>query len=171
MTFPISAQRENIHIGACPLNKDPGRDGQEAFEVAEIGIAANRYLSITTGAVAVMPSVGYGFINEHTSVLAESDSTKTASPAGKDGHEAIIYASVNGSMWTDKTYDVDGEFSWAVLEQMKEGYPKYIPKVRNFTRRSDATASMTDNLRQSQEEGDLIPGRKHDTKNIIANIE
>lgn len=129
MTFNLMAQMPNIHVGAWPYNQNPGAD-VENWEDISVAYSAIRILSILTKSVTVTPSIGYGFINQFTTLLAESNSNNTASPEDDQGYAPIICASVNGSAWSNQTYDLDGEVSWGTLMQIEEGFPGYIPKVR-----------------------------------------
>ncbi|KAI9155587.1 Arylacetonitrilase [Paramyrothecium foliicola] len=148
MTFNIQAQMPNIHVGAWPYNENPGSDVQN-WEDTEVAYSALKLISILTNAVTVTPSIGHGFINQFTAIIAESDSNSTSSADGNEGSAPIIYASVNGSYWSDQSYDKNGEVSWGTLQQIEEGFPKYIPKDTN----------------------DFIKFRQYSTKNIIEDLE
>ncbi|KAF6816922.1 hypothetical protein CSOJ01_02619 [Colletotrichum sojae] len=125
----LRAQMPNIHVGAWPYSENPGADTQE-WEDVQVAYSAVRVISILTDAVTVTPSIGHGFINHITTFLARSDSNQTASPEDDQGYAPLIYGSVNGSSWSNASYNLDGEVSWGTLMQIEDGFPEYIPKVR-----------------------------------------
>ncbi|TQN71716.1 Arylacetonitrilase, partial [Colletotrichum shisoi] len=128
MTFNIQAQLPNIHVGAWPYNQNPGAADVENWEDVDVAYSALRLLSILTNAVTVTPSIGYGFINQFTTLLAHSNSNATAHPNDDQDYAPLIYSSVNGSSWSNQSYDLDGEVSWGTLKQIEDGFPEYIPK-------------------------------------------
>ncbi|WYZ36216.1 hypothetical protein EsH8_XI_000099 [Colletotrichum jinshuiense] len=132
MTFNIQAQLPNIHVGAWPYNQNPGASDVENWEDVEVAYSALRLMSILTNAVTVTPSIGYGFINQFTTLLAHSDSNATAHPNDDQDYASLIYSSVNGSSWSNQSYDLNGEVSWGTLMQIEDGFPDYIPKVRSL---------------------------------------
>ncbi|WQF85599.1 Putative carbon-nitrogen hydrolase, nitrilase/Cyanide hydratase [Colletotrichum destructivum] len=129
MTFNIQAQLPNIHVGAWPYNQNPGTADVENWEDVDVAYSALRLMSILTNAVTVTPSIGYGFINQFTTLLAHSNSNTTAHPNDDQDYAPLIYSSVNGSSWSNQSYDIDGEVSWGTLKQIEDGFPEYIPKV------------------------------------------
>ncbi|KAF6781828.1 hypothetical protein CMUS01_16752, partial [Colletotrichum musicola] len=147
MTFNIQAQMPNIHIGAWPYNENPGAHTQE-WEDVQVAYSALRVTSILTDAVTVTPSIGHGFINHVITLLAKSDSNQTASPEDDRGYAPLIYTSVNGSSWSNASYNLDGEVSWGILMQIEDGFPEYIPK----------------------ETGDFVTFRQYPTENIVADL-
>ncbi|KAH6687768.1 carbon-nitrogen hydrolase [Plectosphaerella plurivora] len=147
MTFNIQAQMPNIHVGPWPYNENPGSD-VENWEDTQVAYSALNLMSIMTNAVTVTPSIGHGFINQFTTHLATSDSNQTASPTDDQGFAPIIYTSVNGSSWSNQSYNLDGEVSWGTLKQIEDGFPEYIPK----------------------EIGDFVPYRQYPTDRIVADL-
>ncbi|KAK6221700.1 hypothetical protein QIS74_04572 [Colletotrichum tabaci] len=145
MTFNIQAQLPDIHVGAWPYNQNPGAADVENWEDVDVAYSALRLMSILTNAVTVTPSIGYGFINQFTTLLAHSNSNTTAHPNDDQGYAPLIYSSVNGSSWSNQSYDLDGEVSWGTLKQIEEGFPEYIPKENGsfVTFRHSGNASET----------------------------
>ncbi|KAJ0164154.1 hypothetical protein CTA2_1632 [Colletotrichum tanaceti] len=148
MTFNIQAQLPNIHVGAWPYNQNPGTADVENWEDVDVAYSALRLMSILTNAVTVTPSIGYGFINQFTTLLAHSNSNTTAHPNDDQDYAPLIYSSVNGSSWSDQSYDLDGEVSWGTLKQIEDGFPEYIPKENGsfVTFRQYSTEAIIENL-------------------------
>ncbi|CCF35835.1 hypothetical protein CH063_07536 [Colletotrichum higginsianum] len=148
MTFNIQAQLPNIHVGAWPYNQNPGAADVENWEDVDVAYSALRLMSILTNAVTVTPSIGYGFINQFTTLLAHSNSNTTAHPNDDQDYAPLIYSSVNGSGWSNQSYDLDGEVSWGTLKQIEEGFPEYIPKENGsfVTFRQYSTDAIIENL-------------------------
>lgn len=132
--------------------------------------SALRLISILTNAVTVTPSIGHGFINQFTTLLAKSDSNQTASPEDDKGYAPIIYTSINGSSWSNKSYDLDGEVSWGTLMQIEDGFPEYIPKVRLTTYGAQEGDGKILTVILWQETGDFVTFRQYPTDNIVADF-
>ncbi|TKW52465.1 Arylacetonitrilase [Colletotrichum tanaceti] len=126
-------------------NQNPGTADVENWEDVDVAYSALRLMSILTNAVTVTPSIGYGFINQFTTLLAHSNSNTTAHPNDDQDYAPLIYSSVNGSSWSDQSYDLDGEVSWGTLKQIEDGFPEYIPKENGsfVTFRHSGNASET----------------------------
>ncbi|KAF4972516.1 hypothetical protein FSARC_940 [Fusarium sarcochroum] len=130
MTFAMQAQNENLHIASFPWAPDLG--AMSGYESTENSITGARYYAITGGAYVFMPAVGTAaVIHPNGTTLAQVDASDC--PLAKP----ILYHSVNTSTFAGtKSYNLDGEFSWAALQQINDAYPKYIPKKEgNFIRR------------------------------------
>lgn len=123
MVFAMQAQRESIHIAHFPYISDIGEGLW--WESALAATAAVRLYAINSGAYSFLHAVGYSeamdpFGNTIAQVNASVDLVETP----------ILYATIDTSSFnTSRTYDVDGQTSWAVAQQIVAAYPGYIPKV------------------------------------------
>lgn len=130
----MMAQNENLHMAPFPYLADGG-DPQSLWweNVIQEG-ATSRVYAMSSGSYTFMAAIGAAEAYDpqgNTIAQIDASTDMAAFP--------LLYASVNTSTFnTSKTYDVDGQASWAVLQQVVEGYPKYIPRV----------------------EGDLVPYRE-----------
>ncbi|RDW93149.1 uncharacterized protein DSM5745_00471 [Aspergillus mulundensis] len=132
MTFPMQAQAEAIHIGAFPYMPDYGVVGAEAWEAAEVNMAAASVYATNSGAYTLIPVVGRAAAF-YPSGLEMAHISANASYV----EHPYLLVSVNTTGFTRKpAYDVDGEQSWGVLEQIRDGWPEGVPKIKGeFTDR------------------------------------
>ncbi|KAL3477424.1 aliphatic nitrilase-like protein [Aspergillus californicus] len=125
MTFNVQAQAETLHIASWPQIPDSNDPNAEAFETAEVNIAAARVYAVNSGAPVAMAAVGnVRFIGsdglEITSVNASTSFDETP----------LVYTSFNTTGLAGTTpYTTDGEQSWGILQQIRAGFPSYIPRV------------------------------------------
>lgn len=121
MTFAMHAQVENLHIAAFPWAPDLGID--IGVTSADVSLAAARLYAVQGGTWVFMPSVGTAAIiapNGTVVVQAEASDCPLAKP--------MLYHSVDTSDFNKtKSYDINGQFSWAALQQIDAAYPEYIP--------------------------------------------
>lgn len=121
--FLMASQREDLHIGPFPYLADD-KDGSLWWENAvNEGANARAYawMSKTYNFVA---AIGAAFAFDPMGyTIASID-------AAADMDEfPILYASVNTTSFnTSKTYDADGQTSWAIVKEMYDNFPAYIPR-------------------------------------------
>ncbi|KAL4958974.1 aliphatic nitrilase-like protein [Aspergillus stella-maris] len=132
MTFPMQAQKEAIHIGAWPYMPDFGVRGAEAWERAEVNMAAASVYATNSGAYVLAPSVGraavFGPDGLEVSHVGEGVS-------GKKEPFLLVGIDTTGVVG-GVPFDVEGEQSWGVLEEIRDGWPGDVPKVKGvFTER------------------------------------
>lgn len=138
MTFAMQAQIENIHVAAFPYAPDAGVD-PVAFESAEVSIAAARAYAVSSGAYVLMPSAGTA------AIFGNGGSTLNYINATTAQDIPYITATINTTQFSNKTYDTDGEQSWAALQQMIAEFPAYIPKLEStfFSKKNHSIESIT----------------------------
>lgn len=124
MTFNMQVQREDVHIAAFPYMPDYKGSQALYWESVEVNEAAARTYAVNSGAYTLFASVGYSSIMDGTGVTV----AKIEASVPFD-QTPILYASINTTAFSDASYDVNSEQSWAALEQMKTGFPYYVPKV------------------------------------------
>ncbi|KAJ5950276.1 uncharacterized protein N7479_008689 [Penicillium vulpinum] len=125
MTFNIQSQRETLHIAAWPFTPDEGATDAEPYETAEINVASARTYAANAGAPFVFATVG-------NARFLDSDGLdiKVVDASVSFDDVPLVYASFNTTgLAGTEPYDADGEQSWGILEQMKSGFPSYIPNV------------------------------------------
>ncbi|KAL4951548.1 aliphatic nitrilase-like protein [Aspergillus filifer] len=132
MTFPMQAQKEAIHIGAWPYMPDFGASGAEAWERAEVNMAAASTYATNSGAYVLAPVVG-------RAAAFGPDGLEIAHVGAGVSYEEHPYllVSINTTGFADRLpFDVEGEQSWGVLEEIRDGWPTDVPKVKGtFTER------------------------------------
>ncbi|KAH6869692.1 aliphatic nitrilase-like protein [Thelonectria olida] len=125
MTFPMQAQDEAIHIAAWPYTPDYNDPAALAFEAAEVNMAAASVYATSSGAYTLVTTVG-------RAAAFGPDGREIASiPAYLPAEAApFLMITINTTGFADRpAYDVDGQQSWGVLEEIREGWPKGVPKV------------------------------------------
>lgn len=123
MTFPMQAQLEYLHIGTWPYQTDYGTDGAQYWESNEVNTAAARLYAVKFGAVTIFAAIGFSSV-----ISGEGLDQATISVTTID-EEPMLYHSINATAFANESYDVDGEQSWGVLEEIETAWPYYIPKV------------------------------------------
>lgn len=103
---------------------DEGTDPQ-AWESAEVGMAAVRTYAVSSGAYVIMPSVG------SAAIFGSDGSTISIINATTTPELPYITTTINTKAFSNATYDSNGEQSWAALQQMIEEFPAYIPRVES----------------------------------------
>ncbi|KAL3434971.1 carbon-nitrogen hydrolase [Aspergillus tetrazonus] len=124
MTFPMQAQAEAIHIGAFPYMPDYGAAGTESWEAAEVNMAAASVYATNSGAYTLIPVVGRAAAF-YPSGLEMAHISATASYT----EHPYLLVSVNTTGFATIQPSVEGEQSWGVLEQIRNGWPEDVPKV------------------------------------------
>ncbi|THX17460.1 aliphatic nitrilase-like protein [Aureobasidium pullulans] len=124
MTFNMQVQREDVHIAAFPYMPDYNESQALYWESVKVNEAAARTYAVNSGAYTLFASVGYSSIMDGTGVTV----AKIEASVPFD-QTPILYASINTTAFSDASYDVNSEQSWAALEQMKTGFPYHVPKV------------------------------------------
>ncbi|KAK6811812.1 hypothetical protein RU639_012463 [Aspergillus parasiticus] len=141
MYFPMLAQLENIHIAAFPFAADLGVDPL-AWEDGEESLAAARWYSANMGGTVLMPAVGSAAIYVNGGKTANITNA-TANPSWR-----YVTTTIDTTQFSNTTFDIDGEYSWAALKQIIENYPSYIPKVASsfFDKKTNGIQSITSGL-------------------------
>jgi nitrilase len=125
MTFPMQAQMENIHIASAPYTPDLKDPDAEYWETLEVNSAAIRTYAVNSGAVTLWAGVGYSAV--YSSLGLEMAEVLAAVPYDE---QPMLYSSINTSTFDSQTtYDINGEQSWGVLQEITDAWPYYIPKV------------------------------------------
>lgn len=113
-TFDMLAQRENVHFAAWPYNAARGADVQW-WEDVEVALSAARMYAITGSTYVLLSGTGYGAVfNPLGQILAETESV---------GSEDLLFATIDPSGFTTAASDPRGEFSWGVLQTLRQSYP------------------------------------------------
>lgn len=121
---------------------DPKDDRYLWWEGAESNIAAGGHYSLLSGAYSFFTAVGFAFVSNPFGQLVNSISANVSFD-----ERPIFYHNLDTSGFnTTRTYDSDGQVSWAVLRQIVKSFPGYIPKV----------------------EGDLVPRRNNSIKFLLS---
>ncbi|KAG9562598.1 aliphatic nitrilase-like protein, partial [Aureobasidium melanogenum] len=124
MTFTMQSQLENIHIAAAPYTPDLDDPDAQYWETLEVNSAAVRTYAVNSGAVTLWAGVGYSAVYS-----AHGLETAEAKAAVSFDEQPMLYDSINTTGFGTATYDINGEQSWGVLQQIVDGWPYYIPKV------------------------------------------
>ncbi|KAL4815292.1 carbon-nitrogen hydrolase [Aspergillus spinulosporus] len=125
MTFPMQAQAEEIHIGAFPYMPDYGAAGTESWETAEVNMAAASVYATNSGAYTFIPTVGRAAAFYPTGL----EMAYISANASYTEHPYLL-VSVNTTGFAGfQPSLVEGEQSWGVLEQIRNGWPEDVPKV------------------------------------------
>ena len=125
MTFITQAQKENLHIGPFPYLADPGDSDALWWEDLHANMGLGETYAVNSGAYVMVPAVGGAFVSDPlANIVAQMNATA-------DFDEfPVLYTNINiTSFNTSETYDVDGQTSWGILQEIVAGYPDYIPKV------------------------------------------
>ncbi|GJC90075.1 nitrilase [Colletotrichum liriopes] len=121
MTIPVQAQNENLHIAAFPWAPDLG--AMTGLTSTEVSLAGARYYAVTGQTYVLMPAVG-------TAVVIHPNGTIVAQLNASDCPLAqpLLYYSLNTTGFAGTLdININGEFSWAALQQINDAYPSYIP--------------------------------------------
>lgn len=124
MTFNMQAQAENIHVATYPYNPDYNDSNALYWETLEVNGAATRLYAVNSGAIALMTSIGYSAVLSGEGLVTAE--VKASVPYDE---QPILYASINTTAFSNVSYNVDGEQSWGVLQQIEDSWPYYVPKV------------------------------------------
>lgn len=122
--FIMASQYENIHLGPFPYLADPVNPAALFWEDYIQESATARAYAMTTGSYNYMAAIGAaGAFDPLGNTIAEMS-------ANVDMVETpMLYATINTAFNTSKTYDVDGQTSWGILQEIVNAYPKDIPRV------------------------------------------
>ena len=141
MTFAMQAQAENFHLGPFPYMGDVGDDRYLWWEGALANTGTMGHYANLGGSYSFTAAVGYSFVVDP---LAQIVATISANTSFEEF--PILYHSLDTTKFNvSKTYDPDSQVSWAVLQQMVDAFPKYIPMV----------------------EGSLVPKRNVSIKSLL----
>lgn len=125
MTFPMQAQKENIHFAPFPYMSD-ANDTQAVWWENQISEQASaRVYAIQAGAYTFMNAIGFSAAYDPVGwTIAEMT-------ANTDMHEhPMLFATIpTNGFNTSQTYDVDGQASWGTAMQILGNLPGYIPRV------------------------------------------
>jgi nitrilase len=121
----MQAQLETLHIGAWPYQADFDEPDALFFEDAPNNVGAARMYAVNSGAVTLFTSIGYAAVISGLGVTQ----VEMKASASYD-QNPMLYHSINTtSALNTPTYNINGEQSWGVLQQIEEGWPSYVPKV------------------------------------------
>lgn len=124
MTFNMQAQAENIHVAAYPYNPDYNDSNALYWETLEVNGAATRLYAVNSGAITLMTSIGYSAVLSGEGLVTAE--VKASVPYDE---QPMLYASINTTAFSNVSYNVDGEQSWGILQQIEDSWPYYVPKV------------------------------------------
>ncbi|KAF7950546.1 hypothetical protein EAE96_007828 [Botrytis aclada] len=140
--------KEELKVVATPYGRwdMPDANDSEAlsWESEEVNVAAARTYAVNSGAPFIFASVGNVRFIDSTgmdlSVAPLSISIETV---------PLVYQSFNTTgMAATEPYDADAQQSWDVLEEIKAGFPSYIPIVH----------------------GDLVPCEEFPTSELLSSV-
>ncbi|GKZ26572.1 hypothetical protein AbraIFM66951_002630 [Aspergillus brasiliensis] len=140
MTFPMQAQVENFHLGPFPYMGNPGDKRYLWWEGADANTGTVGHYSNLAGAYSFVAAVGYSFVSDPLAQVVAS----IGADASFEDHPILYYSLNSSSFNMSKTYDPDSQVSWAVLQQIQQGFPGYIPLVEGslVPRKNVSIASM-----------------------------
>ncbi|KAG9634460.1 hypothetical protein KCU64_g15415, partial [Aureobasidium melanogenum] len=120
----MQAQMENIHLAPYPYLADSVDSTALWLENVISDAAAARAYAVYSGA--------YVFFHAIEAAAASNNigNTMVAMNASTDKDQfPMLYSSINTtSLNTSRTYISDGQQSWAVLQQIVQDFPAYIPR-------------------------------------------
>ena len=121
----MEAQSENIHLAPFPYLADEGDAQSLWWENSGPNKGAVGVYAHNSGANIILAGVGYAAVlNATAQVVAEVKASASFE------EYPMLYHSFNTTKFDKtKTYDANGQASWGVLQQIVDGFPKYIPKV------------------------------------------
>ena len=122
MTFVMQAQLEDVHIATWPYQTDRG--DALTFEAYDLTMSAVRSYALNSGATTVFTSIGYASVLNGIGPEVANISAKVPYDT-----QPLLMHSINTTDFKRKSYDVDGEQSWAALQQIIDSFPYDIPKV------------------------------------------
>lgn len=95
------------------------------YEGTEVNTAAVRTYAINSGAsITLMPVVG------QANIFSGGQIASTIAAAVDYAAEPLIYVGgIDTTAFANASYNINGEQSWGILEEIKAGFPEYIPKV------------------------------------------
>jgi nitrilase len=125
MTFLMQAQVENFNLGPFPYMGNPGDDDYLWWEGGEANTGSVGHYSNLAGAYSFVAAVGYSFVSSPLSQVIASISAE----ASFEDHPMLYYSIDTTGFNTSKSYDPDSQASWAVLQQIYNGFPGYTPPV------------------------------------------
>lgn len=122
--WSMHAQKEHLHFAPFPYLADIGDKASLWWENEEVEFATVSDYSVGSFAYSATAAVGVSFVTNTTGMRVAH------APASLDFEEfPILYYSYDTSGFNDSvTYNVDGQWSWATLNQIRDNYPAYIPK-------------------------------------------
>lgn len=115
MTFNELAQKPSIHIAAWPYTYAPGSPKAAFWEDVEVARAAVRTHALQGGTYAILTSVG------HAEIYSPLGLTIAKATADEPGD--ILYGTVDPTGFSNTASDPSGEFSWGVLNLIRDNYP------------------------------------------------
>ncbi|KAF2159220.1 hypothetical protein M409DRAFT_37986 [Zasmidium cellare ATCC 36951] len=124
MTIPMQAQLENIHLSEFSYLVDDDVKGANWWEVTTVNLGAEAHYAVLSGAYVFHSGIGAVWVIDPTGVVLANISSEV----GFDEVPVLYYSINTTSFNTSKTYDVDGGVSWSVVEQIRNGFPSYIPR-------------------------------------------
>ncbi|KAH0280331.1 aliphatic nitrilase-like protein, partial [Aureobasidium melanogenum] len=122
--FIMQAQMENVHLAPYPYLADPGDPTALWWEDIIFDSAAARAYAVYSGAYVFFHAIGAAaaFDNLGNAMVSMNASTDMDS-------FPMLYSSINTTSFnTSRTYNPDGQQSWAFLQQIVQSFPAYIPR-------------------------------------------
>lgn len=108
-----------------PYLADAGDESSLWWENEWINTGTVGVYSVLGGTYSLTPAVGVAFI---TDPLGYRVAHMSANISFEES--PLLIHSFDTSTFNDTaTYDVDGQMSWGVLEQIRNSFPAYVPKV------------------------------------------
>jgi nitrilase len=86
-------------------------------------LAALTY-AVNSGAVTLFPAVGYAAVFSSEGLV-----TAKIEAAVPFDEQPLLYATIHTTTFSNAMYDVNGEQSWGVLQQITRSFPSCIPRV------------------------------------------
>ncbi|KAE8323069.1 hypothetical protein BDV39DRAFT_209162 [Aspergillus sergii] len=116
---------EGVSLIAFPELYCPGYPVKNLHfdEDGEESLAAARWYSANIGGTVLIPAVGSAAIYINGGKMANITNTM-ANPSWR-----YVTTTIDTTQFSNTTFDISGEYSWAALKQIIENHPSYIPKV------------------------------------------
>ena len=123
MTFIMQAQLESIHVGSWPYMPNYNTSDALYWESAEVNMAAASMYATNSGAWTLVPVVGRAAIFDPTGLEVAHINAEVSY-----NDEPMLYHSINTTKFTRSPYNLNGEQSWGILQQIVNGWPAELPK-------------------------------------------
>lgn len=115
---------EDIDIAAAPYTPDVKNAAAQYWETNEVNAAAIRTNAINSGAVNPWAGVGYSAVSSALGL----ETAEALASVSLDA-QPLLYDNINTTAFSTKSYDINSEQSWSVLQEITNAWPYYVPKV------------------------------------------
>ncbi|KAF2008951.1 carbon-nitrogen hydrolase [Aaosphaeria arxii CBS 175.79] len=124
MTFNMHVQQESLHFTAFPYLQDSLDPTAPWFANDVVNQGAVSTYAIQGNTWTLTPAVGSAFIHDPTGIMVANVSANVSFE-----QQPFLYHSINTTEFDlRKPYDLDGQFSWGILDQIVNSFPASVPK-------------------------------------------